>query len=232
MPSGVSETFQWEYNGRFSTGANLTINGLTQDTRVRLIYVYGNNCGTVIRNVNVAVAQAITVRSITKQPDTVFVGQSVRLTAQTLPANPTGATYAWTANGQAIPGNGPQIEHTPTVNPTVYAVRVTSANGCVSTGSVNVPLQESIYRIPNAFTPNGDGTNDFFNVVSRGRIEIKEFRVYNRWGRIVYNNENPAQGWNGKHNGNDAPSDVYAYVIVVVINGMEEIRKGDVTLIR
>lgn len=233
-PSTVAQNYQWEFNGQFKTGATLTVPGLTQDTRIRLIYTYGDNCGVVIKNVNVDVQESILIQSITVKPDTVYEGQTVTLTANTIPANPTGATYAWTANGTSIPGNSPQIQHTPTVNPTTYAVRITSANGCVSSSAVQVAQLTVKAEVPNAFTPNGDNKNDFFDVVTPDGAPrtIIEFRVFNRWGQLVYNNDNPDRGWDGKQNGKDAPSDVYVYYIVVDVQSGRKTFKGDVTLIR
>lgn len=233
-PNNVTQNYQWEYNGQFVNGPVVTANNLTQDTRFRLIYTYGNNCGVVIKNVNVTVQDAIQVIEVTAQPDTIYRGQQVTLTAVTNPANPTGATYAWTANDDPIPGNTAQIQHNPTENPTTYNVTVTSASGCTGTGTVVVSLTEAMVRIPNAFTPNGDGRNDFFNIVTEAPVEIVEFKVFNRWGQLVYNNENPTQGWNGKQNGRDAPSDVYVYYVIVRTIGGEVLPtfRGNVTLIR
>jgi len=233
-PAGVQQNFRWEYNGRSSAGPNLIVRDLTQDTRVRLIYVYGNNCGTITKNVNIDVAESVFITGITIQPDadSIYVGQQVTLNAQTIPSNPTGATYVWTANGQPIGGNAPVVQHEPSDNPTEYKVRITSANGCVSIDSITLNLQESLYKIPNAFTPNGDGVNDYFNIAKRGNVTVVQFQVYNRWGQQVFNNDNTGLGWDGRHNGKEAPSDVYVYVIVVTSNGIEEVKKGDVTLIR
>ncbi len=89
--------------------------------------------------------------------------------------------------------------------------------------------------MPNAFTPNGDNTNDFFNVVTveDAIFDVIDFKVWNRWGQLVYNNENPSQGWDGKHNGSLAPSDVYVYRITVRLpNDEEQTFEGDVVLIR
>lgn len=76
----------------------------------------------------------------------------------------------------------------------------------------DVSVSESMLTVPNIFTPNGDGSNDEFRVVYRS---IKEFHiwVYNRWGKLVYKSDNPAEGWDGKINGRDAAAGAYYYVI-------------------
>lgn len=100
-----------------------------------------------------------------------------------------------------------------------------------------IPLE---YEIPNLFSPNNDGVNEFFNIVEladsdKGTAieEVLDFRIYNRWGKMVYNNENPAMGWDGRYDGNNAPAEVYGYYIRArLIDGSEITEKGDVTLIR
>ena len=108
--------------------------------------------------------------------------------------------------------------------------------------------------VPNLFTPNGDGFNDFFRVAEKvdsikgsGIIGYEEFRVYNRWGETVYENTNGLTGWDGTRDGEQAPAEVYGYYMILrlvgdqlpgdVPDGVEPIRnirvfKGDVTLVR
>ena len=81
-----------------------------------------------------------------------------------------------------------------------------------------------------------DGVNDFFRVAIKPNyeeyIEVVNFKVYNRWGRLIYNNENP-KGWDGRYNDVDAPVEVYAYIIEIKIKDCKnQISKGNVTIIR
>lgn len=70
--------------------------------------------------------------------------------------------------------------------------------------------------VPNAFTPNGDGFNDFFVYFTKGIRKINELKVYNRWGQIVYStngyDETPWEGTSPK--GLESPMGVYVYYIV------------------
>lgn len=77
---------------------------------------------------------------------------------------------------------------------------------------VTVNISESYLAVPNVFTPNGDGKNDEFRVAYRS---IKEFHcwVYNRWGKLVYEWNDPAKGWDGTINGRPASEGAYYYVI-------------------
>ncbi|WP_367389181.1 PKD domain-containing protein [Lewinella sp. LCG006] len=94
--------------------------------------------------------------------------------------------------------------------------------------------------VPNIFSPNGDGINDEFRLFTEidldrtDMINIKSFRVYNRWGQEVYEGSGPLARWDGTNNGKPAPSEVYIYHIVVDVlkAGREEEFKGQVTLVR
>lgn len=85
--------------------------------------------------------------------------------------------------------------------------------------------------IPNAFTPNGDGKNDYFKPegVSISAIDMK---VFNQWGELIYQT-NQLSGWNGTYNGKMQPSGVYTYTIKITLaNKTELIKKGAVNLLR
>ena len=87
--------------------------------------------------------------------------------------------------------------------------------------------------IPNAFSPNGDGVDDMFNVIIDENAEVIDFRVYNRWGNTVWvTNKN--QGWDGMLNGQPQPMETYMYTAIVLdkITGQKVTKQGDVTLIR
>ena len=75
-----------------------------------------------------------------------------------------------------------------------------------------ISISESYLRVPNVFTPNGDGINDEFRVAYRS---LREFHcwVYNRWGHLVYEWTDPAKGWDGNIGGRPAAEGAYFYVI-------------------
>jgi gliding motility-associated-like protein len=86
--------------------------------------------------------------------------------------------------------------------------------------------------MPNIFTPDGDGLNDYFAPVTGSSIKVIQFKIFNRWGAEVFNKRNQ-QGWDGTIDGKAAVSDVYVYVIEYILkNGNKEFLSGDVTLIR
>jgi gliding motility-associated-like protein len=130
----------------------------------------------------------------------------------------------------------------PILTPTVdVTYSVTTRDPCFSPQAYEFSIgvfDPNRELVPNAFTPDGDGTNDFFNVILSESgcsqvTEIMDFKVFNRWGQLVYNNDNPTQGWDGAKGGTRQQPDVYIYKIEVRLNdGSERMLSGDVTLIR
>lgn len=92
--------------------------------------------------------------------------------------------------------------------------------------------------MPNTFSPNHDGANDVFYPRGTGIFKIKSFKVFNRWGQMVFSkNEmsanNPQYGWDGTLNDALLPADVYVYMIEVVCsNNITLPIKGNITLVR
>jgi gliding motility-associated-like protein len=77
-----------------------------------------------------------------------------------------------------------------------------------------------------------DGKNDILYVRGYG-ITKMDFRIYNRWGQMVFRSSNPANGWDGMFKGRIQPMDAYAYTLEAEFsNGQKLTRKGDVTLLR
>jgi len=113
-----------------------------------------------------------------------------------------------------------------------YNVEITSACG-MSTESFTIDGGNALYKMPNAFTPDQDGTNDVFRPVW-GCSDISNFQlqVFNRWGQIVYNSTDPSDGWDGMFNGSPATSDVFFYTLNFVASGIPQEAKGDVALLR
>ncbi len=105
--------------------------------------------------------------------------------------------------------------------------------GCPDTACSPVSaLVSPLIAVPSAFTPNGDGTND--HVYVRGyAINRMLFRIYNRWGQVVFESTSQSVGWDGKYKGVLQPMDAYAYTLEVEFtDGTRASKKGDITLLR
>lgn len=122
-----------------------------------------------------------------------------------------------------------------------YRVTVTDENGCRGTDdiTINVLKPRGVY-VPSGFTPNGDLTNDLLVVYGKSRqiSSVLSFRVYDRWGELVYRDENfdvndETRGWDGRFRGKECDPGVYVwYVEVEYQDGYREALSGDITLIR
>ncbi len=116
-----------------------------------------------------------------------------------------------------------------------YYYTVVTINGCSSADTVWV--QKDCYMdIPNVFTPNGDGVNDYFyprQLLTRGLTSVN-INVYNRWGQLVYQTTSlDGRGWDGTFNGQPQPEGVYVYIIDANFkDGQMEHHQGNVTLLR
>jgi len=123
---------------------------------------------------------------------------------------------------------------------TEYTIVVYTDHNCQDSDKVTVKVlcDKSQLYIPNTFTPNGDGQNDIFYPRGTGLDKIKTFRIYSRWGELVYEKtsitiNDKAEGWDGTYNGNVLPPDVFVYMIEAQCeDGQTILFKGDITLVR
>jgi gliding motility-associated-like protein len=109
----------------------------------------------------------------------------------------------------------------------------TNSFGCTDTVCHPVfALINPLLDVPNAFTPGRFGQNAIIKVMGFG-ITHMDFRIYNRWGRLVFESTDPDIGWDGYYQGQMQPMDVYAYTLEADFsNGKRITKKGDITLIR
>ena len=155
-----------------------------------------------------------------------------------LPVNPS-YVYRWTAENGNTDGISCLDCPNPTVtigNSIVYQVVISDVNGVCD--EVNATFTYDVamdIELPNAFSPDNDDLNDNFNFVianETSSVTINLFQVYDRFGNLVYNNNTPATGWDGRFNGKLSASDVYLYNIELSVDECTVPLKGDVTLIR
>lgn len=167
-------------------------------------------------------------------PDTTIdLGESVQL--QVIPTGDNIASLVW------VPSNGldcsdcisPMASPIQSIN---YFVTATSEQGCVSWDSVQIIVvpKYQIY-IPNVFTPNGDGNNDFFEVFgNKDAWKQFEVEVFDRWGEKVYQSNDMYFKWDGRYHGTLLTPAVFVYQVKIVYldNYVPKLYKGSVTLMR
>ena len=157
----------------------------------------------------------------------VFLGDNLTLYAS------CGVTYQWSPSTFLDDANASHPLCTPTQT-TQYTVTITTADGCTYTETVLVQVNSFAQLFaPNAFSPNGDGINDYFNYFVRGIFTFHQFCVYNRWGELVFATTDPTLFWDGKHNGVECEVGTYVYTVDGNDAQSLEIKiKGNLTLIR
>jgi gliding motility-associated-like protein len=118
-----------------------------------------------------------------------------------------------------------------------YIVQVTDFKGCNIWDTVYIKpgtCCEEVF-LPNAFSPNGDGVNDIFRAVTSAGIQLIYFKVYNRWGELMWSTNDYTKGWDGSFNGEDATNNSTYYFMFsykCLTDGRPYVKKGDVILIR
>ncbi len=151
-----------------------------------------------------------------------------------LDAGPGFISYIWNA--------GSTIQFQDLNLPGLYLVEVLDANGCAGRDSLIaswLPDEEcrSIVVFPNAFTPNGDGLNDFFRPVINGALPLNfQMSIFNRWGEMVFVSNDYALGWDGTYRGVAAELGTYVWKahLELLFEGesLKETRSGTITLLR
>lgn len=146
--------------------------------------------------------------------------------------------YNWDfGDGGRGNGTAPSHVYSAPFRQTAYAVRYTVVDsfGCQNTAQKPVVIYPSCYlAVPTAFTPNGDGLNDYFGVANAVKAESLEFIVFNRWGQPVFKTKDWKKGWDGKVNGVLQAASVYVWLLRYTDRDTKQRReqKGTVALIR
>lgn len=122
-----------------------------------------------------------------------------------------------------------------------YLIKAISTEGCEAQDSIQVNV-ETVRKlfIPNAFTPNGDGNNDFFTVFGTKPLvqQVESLRVFDRWGQLVFEKTNfesstPELGWDGKIGSEEAQEGIYIYSVnVLFLDGETANFSGDLLLLK
>ena len=221
-----ADSIQWYRNGTAIQGANDTLFKAPQSGTyyARLWSNLGCVISTDPRNVKIDVPR----KGITYPLEYAVIDKPFPLQAR-----PFGAQVLWqpatylsnpTSASTNFQGSTDQL----------YTIRLETIAGCVTVDTQQVKIVKSaeIY-VPDAFTPNGDGLNDILRPVLMGIKQLKFFRVFNRWGQLVYETKTSRDGWDGRIKGVLQPHSVVVWVTEgVAVDGAVITRKGSAVLIR
>ncbi len=176
--------------------------------------VYIQNTYGCVDSVTATVEQPAQV-SVFANPDTILTAPGVSNTAVVVATNFVNPVYTWTPVEGLSGIDSPSTTITVNANSVFYVYVSESANAhCGAFDSV-VVIVSGVFRMPNAFTPNGDGHNDFFAPIRLGpSVSLKEFRIYNRWGELVHS---AAEPWDGTLNGKEQPAGTFVYYVIASV---------------
>lgn len=164
---------------------------------------------------------------------TLTLGETANLNAVSTGSNQT--AYNWTPTFGLTCANCPFI----TVQPgqtTTYTVVAVDTNGCTAQDTVTVEvIADHTVFTPNAFTPNGDGNNDVFQLFgNKAGIKYLNIMIFNRWGEKIFEGTDAEFSWDGTYKGETVEPDVYVYVMKIVhLDGKtQKVFKGSLTVLR
>lgn len=163
------------------------------------------------------------------QLSAILTNASGPVTYEWIPVTPTGLTCY----------DCPQPLTDPLAFPATFQLVVTDSAGCIAEDLIRILVDiERRVLVPTGFSPNGDGENDLLMVHGIEGTQVKLFRVFDRWGELVYEASDfqvndPLIGWDGRFRGQLMNSGVFIwYLEVEYADGVEEAFKGNTTLIR
>lgn len=230
--SGV--TYQWMKDGGTIAGATSDTLSATTPGNYRVRITTNKGCVDTSKSVELKVKPNPTVKiSYISRND--FCAEDT----VTLKATATGENleYVWTPDEYVRRTTLGVYSIAEAAVPQTGYVKVTVYNGdiCSASDSVLIKVHPCCeIGMPSAFTPNGDGKNDYFYPVLQVGQKVVTLQVYHRNGQLIYDNENPTKGWDGKDkNGNYYTNDVFMYILKYNCsdNKIYE-KKGDITILR
>jgi gliding motility-associated-like protein len=221
--------YQWQPAAKFSNANSPSPRALVETSQNYFVQITDAVCArdTLIA-IPVIASDAANI-SVTKSNDVTCGNDSAVLIAT------GGISYLWTPNSFITRNSNGQITVKPPQTMTFY-VQGTDASGCKGIDSVTVAFTKTGDQqlfMPTGFTPNGDGLNDVFRPTFIGPATKFDFRIYNRWGQLVFRTNKVGSGWNGIFNGVPQRGDAFVYYITAEggCNGRFE-QKGTFVLIR
>ncbi len=233
LQSSQAFALQWFRNGQplpGATGVQLTVQSSGTYTAISL---NSAGCSSAFSNplvITVVAKPAAPVLEI--DGTTQFCKDETRLLR--ILTIPPAHSIQWYRNNTLIP-----LVFTDTLRVSdgaTYRVTFTNNNGCISDFSnaivTAVVCVTGIY-VPDVFTPNGDGVNDVIRPITPGIKKFKWFRIYNRWGNLVFESADAQKAWDGKFRGQDQPAETYIWVVEGADSrGMQIKKSGMLNLVR
>ena len=239
-------TYSWTFNGGSPASSTAQTPGPicystpgTYTTSLLVTNAFGNN--TYSQNITVVVPPTILASGSNSIP--IDPGTSVLVTAAVTPISIGTITWSSIPESQLTnldcTSSDCSTANITAVLTTIYTATFTTSENCIVTDTlkitINSPVGGFTVGVPNMFSPDGNNENDVLYVRSFQDKLIKDmvFRVFNRYGQLVFESMDPNTGWDGRFNGKDENSGVFVYTLEYeLLDGTTGTSNGNVTLVR
>lgn len=221
-----TRSIQWFKNDIAINGARQTTNRITTGGAYYALLVNALGCSATTEKQTIFIDKA-------KPGITYPVEYAVINLPIDLKARPIGDTVLWNPGASL---NNP-ASFTPTFTGALeklYTINITTAAGCLT---VDTQLVKTITRVeiyvPTAFTPNNDGKNDYLRPILKGIKSVRYFRVFNRWGQLLFEMKNEQPGWDGNFKGLAQQTQTVVWILGCAgVDGVDYMQKGTSILLR
>jgi len=220
------------YTYTWSTGATQSAISNLKPGTYSLTVTDANACtqiisDSILNNPGPVASIASAQTSITDGSSTLLIGGS----------SGSGATYSWTPSSSLNCSNCANPLASPGTT-TTYTLYVKDSNNCVDSADITITVKQACADdkdifIANIFSPNSDGKNDVLNVEGNGITNLY-WAIYDRWGNLLFETTDQAQGWDGTKNGSAMETGTYVYYLkaVCIKNNAEIKLKGNVSIVK
>ncbi len=229
--ASVTQQYAWDFDGAdipTATGPGpYTVRWADSGAKRLILAVTLNGC-TDMRYRDIEV-HPVPVARILNVPAQLCMGDKVVLTAE------GGVAYTWMPVDSFQRLSSSFLYVLSVMRPQAFMVQVANEWGCYDTARIafNDVQPCCQFSYPDAFTPNGDGHNDRFRIVTYGNQDEYDLSVYNRWGQRVYHGHEPQTGWDGTYGGKPCDAGVYFYYLAArCVTGRQEEHRGELMLVR
>ena len=223
-----------------ATGSGFRPSNLLQGLLAGDYWVKVKDASGCIDSVFATLTQPLPLTLLVSPTDiTIDLGYTVQTNTVTAPSGRP-VTFLWTPATALSCSDCAEPLITATDNQT-YIAKITDEDGCMDTASVRVTVNKirPVY-FPNIFDPSSTDpdNNRFTGYANPAAASMNIFRVYDRWGSLVYEGKNialnePALGWDGTIKGKGAPTGVYTwYAVVLFVDGITQEYSGDITVVK
>ena len=224
-------TYQWTPASSLSHPNSLVTIARPKNTQAYVLTAYDNKgCPKPSRDTAIVTVMP-EVLAFAGNDTSVIVGQPLQLNAT------GGVQFVWKPADYLSNPNiaDPVALFNPSVEGMRYTMVVYDPEGCSDSATIDIKIFTTppVVFVPSAFTPNNDGKNDILRPIAVGMTKIEYFRVFNRWGQLLFSTTRNEHGWDGRINGKDQKTDQFVWEVKATdYKGNVYFQKGTTTLIR